>query len=68
MNSNGITVELEELLQKLTLMQEDGCDYATLEVCMDGYDSELFISGHNPDSDEPIEYGILPSVNDMDQM
>lgn len=61
---NNITVSLDDMVQKLELMQEDGCNYVTLEINDDGYDSEVVLKGHNPDVEEPVEYGVLSRVSD----
>jgi len=60
----NVKVDLDDIIQKLNLAQEDGCTQVILDILGDDYVSELGIRGINPDSDDILEYGSVSVLDD----
>ena len=61
---NTIKVDLDDLMQKIKLVEEDGYLSVIIGIQDDGYGSELVISAQGIDDDEPIDYGAIPEESD----
>lgn len=61
---DSIRVSVDNLLSKLQSMYDDG--YATVELTLnsDGYESEIEVKAVSFDSEGPIDYGIVPEIDD----
>lgn len=61
---DSIRVSVDDLLSKLQSMYDDG--YATVELTLnsDGYESEIEVKAVSFDSEDPIDYGIVPEIDD----
>ena len=59
-----ITVDIDELIEKLSAIKEDDFTTVTLSIVGDEYISELAFSVSSFDSEEPISYG---SINESSE-
>ena len=59
-----IVVDIDELKQKLSMAEEDGCTSVILEIDGDEYTCELSVSAKSNDEEDPTEYGSIPDVED----
>lgn len=62
--SSTIKVDLNDLIQKLKLIDEDGYSSVIVEIESDEYSSELRLSAQSIEDDEPIEYGAVTEETD----
>ena len=62
--SSTIKVDLNDLIQKLKLIDEDGYSSVIVEIESDEYSNELRLSAQSIEDEEPIEYGTVAEETD----
>ena len=63
-DTNSITVDIDDILDKLYAIKEDDFSTVKLELVGDEYSQELSISAISFDSESPIGYGTVMETSE----